>query len=161
MKNLIVFVCTFLQALIASAQQDSNLIIFQHANVIDGKSNNPVLDMMISISNGKIKSIQRHLKKIPSDAVVIDLKGKWLLPGFIDAHVHFADVNAAKAALLLGNTTVRAMHCDHFLDIQIRDAHRKGQRDLPDIIAAGYQIRPDMFDAFPSFIEDFPELADL
>ena len=161
MKNLIVFVYMLLQALIASAQQDSNLIIFQHANVIDGKSNNPVLDVIVTIGNGKIKSIQRRIKNIPSNAVVIDLKGKWLLPGYIDAHVHFADVDAAKTALLLGSTTVRAMHCDHFLDIQIRDAHRNGQRDLPDIIASGYQIRPDMFDAFPSFIKDFPELSDL
>jgi imidazolonepropionase-like amidohydrolase len=161
MKNLIVFVYMLLQALIASAQQDSSLIIFQHANVIDGTSNNPMLDVTVTIGNGKIKSIQRGTKKIPSHAVVIDLKGKWLMPGYIDAHVHLADVEAAKTALFLGNTTVRTMHCDHFLDIQIRDAHRNGQRDLPDIIAAAYQIRPDMFDAFPSFIADFPELSDL
>jgi len=48
------------------------------------------------------------------------------------------------------------MHCDHFLDIQIREAHLNGQRDLPDIVAAGYQLRPDMFD---TFFEDFPNLS--
>jgi imidazolonepropionase-like amidohydrolase len=50
------------------------------------------------------------------------------------------------------------MQCDRFVDVQIRDAHRQGREDLPDVVAAGYMIRPDMS---PAFFEDFPELAEL
>ncbi len=50
------------------------------------------------------------------------------------------------------------MHCERFLDVRIREAHRQGGEDLPDVVAAGYQIRPDMAAAF---FEDFPALADL
>ena len=89
---------------------------------------------------------------------MIDLAGAWVMPGFIDAHVHFGDIAAARTALLTGSTTVRTMHVEHFLDVQIRDAHRRGDETLPDVIAAGYQIRPDMF---PEFFEDFPALADM
>jgi imidazolonepropionase-like amidohydrolase len=115
-----------------------------------------MLDVVVIVEAGKIIAIKKRLKKIPSGAVVIDLTNKWLMPGYIDAHVHFGNVNAAHNALLLGATTVRTMHCDHFLDIQLRDAHLNGQRDIPDIVAAGYQLRPDMFD---TFFEDFPDLS--
>jgi imidazolonepropionase-like amidohydrolase len=86
------------------------------------------------------------------------MKGKWLMPGYVDAHVHFADMERARTALRSGATTVRTMHCEHFVDVRIRDAHRQGDAGLPDVIAAGYQIRPDMA---PAFFEDFPQLADL
>jgi imidazolonepropionase-like amidohydrolase len=158
MKNFTVFVCMLFQVFIVQAQQDSTLIIFQHANIIDGISDKPLLDFSIAVDRGKIKSIKRHINNVPSNAIVVDLKGKWLLPGYIDAHVHFGNITAARTALLLGSTTVRTMHCDRFLDIQIRDAQHNGQKDLPDIIAAGYQIRPDMS---APFFEDFPELSDM
>ena len=86
------------------------------------------------------------------------MKGKWLMPGYVDAHVHFADMERARTALRSGATTVRTMHCERFVDVRIRDAHRQGDAGLPDVIAAGYQIRPDMA---PAFFEDFPQLADL
>lgn len=153
-----IFFFTFLlaQGYSVFAQKDSSILVFQHVNVIDGISSKPLIDVVLTVEDGKITGIKKRLKKLPPDAVVFDLKGMWLMPGYIDAHVHFGNFNAAHNALLLGSTTVRTMHCDHFLDIQIRDAHRNGQRDLPDIVAAGYQLRPDMFD---TFFEDFPNLS--
>jgi len=156
MKKFATCIVLFITSLVASAQKDSNILVFLHANVIDGISRKPIIDVVVVVEDGKITRIKRRLKKLPSEAVVFDLTGMWLMPGYIDAHVHFGDFNAAHNALLLGATTVRTMHCDHFLDIQIRDAHRNGQRDLPDIVAAGYQLRPDMFD---TFFEDFPNLS--
>lgn len=161
MRKIATCAVALFQFLTVCGQQDSSFIIFQHANVIDGISKNPLLDVMVFVEKGIIKSIKRQVNNIPSNAIVIDLNGKWLLPGYVDVHVHFADIQAANRALLLGNTTVRTMHCDNFLDFEIRDAHKKGQRNLPDVIAAGYQIRPDMFKEFPSFIKQFPELADM
>ena len=158
MRQLIVCTLVLLQAFHISAQIDSSLLVFQHANVIDGSSDKPLMDVTVVVTNGKISSVSKQQRNVPSNAVIIDLKGKWLLPGYIDAHVHFANIEAARTALSLGTTTVRTMQCDHFLDIQIRDAHRQGHRDLPDVIAAGYQIRPDMF---PAFFEDFPEFASM
>jgi imidazolonepropionase-like amidohydrolase len=91
---------------------------------------------------------------------VIDLKGKWLLPGYIDSHVH-VDLEQAQRALRFGITTARTMGGGRgFIDIEIRDAHRRGRSDIPEVLAAGYQVRPDVIDA-PSFLKDFPELADM
>ena len=52
------------------------------------------------------------------------------------------------------------MHVDHFIDVGMRELHRGGATDLPDVLASGYQLRPDMF-VFESFLLDFPEFAEL
>jgi imidazolonepropionase-like amidohydrolase len=50
------------------------------------------------IEGSKIKAVGKNLS-IPSDAEVIDAAGKWVLPGFIDAHSHLS---------LYGEPSVRA-----------------------------------------------------
>lgn len=149
----------FLNAFAISAQSESRLIVFQNANVIDGISSEPLRDVTVIVANGKIAGIQKSLKSIPVGAEVIDLKGKWLLPGYIDSHVHLGDFESAQRALRFGVTTARTMG-GSFIDIEMRDAHRKGRTDIPEILAGGRQVRPDVIGA-PWFVKDFPELADM
>ncbi len=158
MRKLLLFLWLLLIENTISAQNDSSIIVLQHANVINGISNKPLKNVTVTIENGKIIKVQKRTSKTTANATVIDLTGKWILPGFIDAHVHLFSFEAARMALSTGVTTARTMQCDHFIDVAIRDAHREGQTDLPDIVAAGYQIRPDMSEAF---YKDFPELGDL
>jgi len=159
MKKLIACICLFVNALAISAQDGSRVIIFQHANVIDGVSREPLRDVSVTIANGKITGIQKSLKRMPAGAEVIDLKGKWLLPGYIDAHVHIGDFESAQRALRFGVTTVRTMG-GSFIDIEIRNAHRKGRTNIPEVLAAGRQVRPGVIEA-AWFVEDFPELGDM
>jgi len=157
MKKLIIIAVLLLQAWIVSAQSsDSSVIVFQHANVIDGVSNKPLLDVSVMIANGKIAAIGKRVNE-PSRAEIIDLNGKWLLPGYIDAHVHI-NFEQAQRALRLGVTTARTMSGG--VDLEIKDAHNKGRIDLPEILASGAQVRPDM-PSLPGFAKNFPELADI
>jgi imidazolonepropionase-like amidohydrolase len=139
-------------------QPSPTTMIFEHVNVIDGVSKGPSLDTTVVVSAGKITNVGNASEVLRRTAVTYDMQGKWMMPGYVDAHVHFANVERARTALRYGATTVRTMQCDHFVDVQIRDAHRQGREDLPDVVTAGYQIRPDMS---PAFFEDFPQLADL
>lgn len=141
-----------------SGQPQFDTMVFEHVNVIDGLSDTPSLDTTVVVTNGKITSLEKPRGDLYRTAATFDMQGKWLMPGYVDAHVHFADMETARTALRSGATTVRTMQCDRFLDVRIRDAHRQGREDLPDVVAAGYQIRPDMS---PAFFEDFPQLADL
>jgi imidazolonepropionase-like amidohydrolase len=159
MKKLIACIFLFVNALAVSAQDGSRVIIFQHANVIDGVSREPLRDVSVTIANGKIIGIQKSVKRMSAGAEVIDLKGKWLLPGYIDSHVHVV-FEQAQRALRFGVTTVRTMGGGGFSDIEIRDAHRQGRSDIPEVLAAGWGVRPDVFNT-PSFLKDFPELADM
>lgn len=158
MRKLLAFLWLLLTFTSVSAQKDSSLIVLEHANVIDGISNKPLMNITVTIEKGKITKVEKHGSKPSSNAILINLTNKWLLPGFIDAHVHLFSFESARAALASGVTTARTMQCDHFIDLSVRDAHQQGQADLPDIVAAGYQIRPDMSEAF---YQDFPELNDL
>ena len=159
MKKLIACIFLFVNALAVSAQDRSRVIVFEHANVIDGVSREPLRDVSVTIANGKIIGIQKSVKRMPAGAEVIDLKGKWLLPGYIDSHVHVV-FEQAQRALRFGVTTVRTMGGGGFSDIEIRDFHRQGRSDIPEILAAGWGVRPDVFNT-PSFLKDFPELADM
>ena len=139
------------------AQKDSSLIILQHVNVIDGYSAKPLTDVTVIIENGKIADIKKQYSKVSQNAIVLDLTGKWLLPGYIDAHVHFLHFDSARNALAAGVTTARTMGANKFFDLQIKHAHKENYQ-LPDIVAAGYGIRPDMPQ---EFFTDFPDLNDL
>ncbi|MBC7947777.1 MAG: amidohydrolase family protein [Chitinophagaceae bacterium] len=158
MKHLMLFVCFVLCGHSLFAQKDSSLIILQHVNVIDGISNSPLIDVTVTIKNAKITSIKRGSAKTLPTAIVLDLKGKWVLPGYIDAHVHFYHIDSARNALATGVTTARTMGANKFFDIQLRQAHNTGDNHIPDVVAAGYGIRPDMPEEFYSA---FPALSDM
>jgi imidazolonepropionase-like amidohydrolase len=161
MKNPAAYILILIIVLTVPAQHDRNIIVFPHVNVIDGVSSEPLRDVTVIVANGKISGIQKNPKRIPAGAEVINLRGKWLLPGYIDSHVHFENFESAQRALRFGVTTARTMGIDRFIDMEIRDARKQGRYDIPEVLAGGYQVRPDVFDAFPSFIKDFPELADM
>jgi dihydroorotase len=62
--------------------------IIRNGRVIDpGRINGPA-DVLIQ--DGKIAAVGPGLK-IPAGAAVIDATGKWVLPGFVDLHVHFRE----------------------------------------------------------------------
>lgn len=127
-----------------------------HANVIDGVSNSPTMDATVVVVNGRIQSIEHE--SAAGRAGVMDLKRHWLLPGFVDAHVHVADLAAARRALRSGATTIAEAGVNHFADIGMRELNHKGVVEVPDVIAAGYHIRPHPAD---DFFLDFPQDADL
>ena len=133
-------------------------LVLKNANVIDGISPDPQLNMTVTIRDGRIESLQSGNPASPDGATVIDLKGKWLLPGYIDAHVHIASLAAARNALISGVTTARSMGVSHFVDIGFRDLHRAGASDIPDFVASGYHVRPRPAE---ELFLDQPKLIDL
>jgi imidazolonepropionase-like amidohydrolase len=80
------------------------------------------------------------------------------LPGFEDAHAHLATLAAARLALLSGVTTARCLGVNHFVDIGMRQLNHAGVGDLPDIVAAGYHVRPRPAE---ELFLDLPKLNDL
>lgn len=139
-----------------SSQSQSSSFAITRANVIDGVSNEPLLDVTVIVRNGKIEQIGKM--NPPAGVAVIDLKGRWLLPGFVDAHAHIANLAAARAALQSGATTARDLGVSHFFDVGVRELNHAGAADLPDIVAAGYHVRPRPAD---ELFVDIPKLGDL
>jgi imidazolonepropionase-like amidohydrolase len=93
-----------------------------------------------------------------SSGKTIDLRGRYVVPGLIDAHVHIGSLPQMRAALESGVTTVRSAGVSNFVDVGLRELVKKGYVAGPDMIAAGYHVRPGIA---PEFFFDFPELGDL
>ena len=70
---------------------DASNYTFVHANVVDVVDGSIRPNTTVRVSNGRIKSIQSEdFEAAPEDGQIIDLEGKYLLPGLIDSHVHLS-----------------------------------------------------------------------
>jgi imidazolonepropionase-like amidohydrolase len=80
-----------LLAPLASAQQQSGVIVIQGATLITGTGSPAIRNSAIVIDNGRIIDVgPRNDVRVPKNAQTIDARGKWIIPGLIDAHVHFS-----------------------------------------------------------------------
>ena len=62
-------------------------VLFQNASIIDGQSTETREGYDVIVENDKIKEVSDKRIKI-STGETINLAGKTLIPGLIDAHVH-------------------------------------------------------------------------
>ncbi|MDC0718191.1 metal-dependent hydrolase family protein [Nannocystis bainbridge] len=138
-------------------------LLLRNARLIDGSGGAPQLGVDILLKAGRIAEIGKGLAA-PAGAAVIDLGGRTLLPGLIDAHTHLlghmpashaeavmlevqesdADlalrgVAHARATLLAGFTTVRDVG-GTFAIRSLRDAIAAGRIAGPRIVAANHAI---------------------
>ncbi len=93
-KKTIVFLFIVIGLLIISNPtidfSEGEDILFYNGTIITMEKNNPMPEA-VYIENGIIKSIGKYeelSRHISSSTKIIDLKGKTLLPGFIDSHTH-------------------------------------------------------------------------
>ncbi|MBQ6857382.1 MAG: amidohydrolase family protein, partial [Lachnospiraceae bacterium] len=59
-------------------------------------TNGTIENAVILVEDGVLKAVGANVE-IPADAEVIDLEGKWVTPGFIDAHSHFSAMSEPRA----------------------------------------------------------------
>lgn len=130
--------------------------------LIDGTGRAPIPNASVVIGDdGYIKEVG-SLARLPSDAQVLDVAGGTIMPGLMDAHVHFMlagephfesvflqqpiEYMAIKATvsarhlLAAGFTTVRDVGAPGRLAIALRDAVNAGLVPGPRILAAGRLI---------------------
>jgi imidazolonepropionase-like amidohydrolase len=131
-----------------------------NAAVVNVRTGEVMRSVTVLIRGGRIESVS---PPTPggfggTGVRVIDLRGRYVVPGLIDAHVHIGGIAQMRAALESGVTTVRSAGVSHYVDVGLRDLVRKGFLAGPDMIAAGYHVRPSI--AGEIFI-DFPDLGDI
>jgi len=140
----------------AASQHNDQPLVLRNANLIDGLRDELQSNVTVIVRRGRIISVGSD--RFPASATVINLEGRFLLPGLIDMHAHFPRLANAQRALREGVTTARAMGGEYFADVGFRTLHRSGAADVPDVLAVGYQVTRFPFDAL--FL-DAPELRPL
>ena len=113
---------------------------FVHANVIPMDEERLLSDQTVVVANGKITQIgPSKTVNIPRGACRIDAKGKFLIPGLADAHVHLLSPNEFPLYLANGVTTV--------LNLDGHPAHLLWRKE----IARGEMLGPTIFTTGPIF----------
>lgn len=132
--------------------------IFENASVLDVEAGDILPDRSVLVRDGRIAEISDTKLSAP-DATRIDLKGKTLMPGLIDCHVHVTAISAnfaelartspfyvaAKAGEIMngmlkrGFTTVRDVGgADHGLARAVEE----GLYDAPRLMFCGKALSP-------------------
>lgn len=121
---------------------DHSSLVLAHVTVIDATGSPAKLDMSIVITGRHITRIGRTATvAVPRGAQVIDGKGKYVIPGLWDMHVHSGGYEAGKKnlpkVLALGITGVRDMGSPLDEVLRLRQELREGRIAGPRMVVAG------------------------
>jgi imidazolonepropionase-like amidohydrolase len=94
----------------------------------------------VVVANGRIERVETP----PAGARILDLEGRFLLPGLMDAHSHVNTLAGVRTALESGVTTIRTAGVGGYADVAIREMVKKGILPGPDIVATGVYVTPNL-----------------
>ena len=121
------------------AHKPSKPVLIEHARLFDSETATVKDGMSVLISGNRIESVAPDGGiKAPAGAEVINAKGKMLLPGLWDMHVHLGDWDDGLLHMAAGVTTVRDMANDieHISGLQKK--FDSGALVGPRIVKAGF-----------------------
>lgn len=146
----------FLLSLIAAAgcrERGPEGVALIGATVFDGSGGPPLRDAVIIVRGTRVDTIAaRATYKIPRRMRQVDVTGKWIIPGLIDAHAHVAPW-ALQRYLVYGVTSVRDVHGTLDSILSLRERVNLGAIAGPRIYSAGAMVDgtpttyPDAFGA--------------
>ena len=86
--TIIIFLLSIFSATAQTPVAGQNeLTVIKAKGLVDVRNGKLIAPAVVYIRNGKIEKTGKNLD-IPASSTVIDLSGKYLLPGLIDAHTH-------------------------------------------------------------------------
>ena len=129
------------------------LVILEGTSLIDGTGSPPRNDSVVVIKDKRILTVtdKGSYTTYPKDSEIVNLTGRFLIPGLFDMHAHVAGVldssynqtiseNTLKTLLDNGITTIRNPGGPTKESVALRDAVAAGQIKGPQIFTAGRLI---------------------
>jgi imidazolonepropionase-like amidohydrolase len=126
---------------VACKPSGAGVIALEGATLLDGSGGEPVKDALILIENGHIQTVARvNDVEVPRGAQVVNLIGKTIIPGLIDAHAH-VEPWAGERYLAWGVTTVRDLGASSTdSSIALKNAFNLGSLRGPRTFTSGAMI---------------------
>ncbi len=110
------------------------------ATVFDGTGAPVMRDAVLLVSDGRLEAVgPRADVRVPRGTETVDVAGRWIIPGLIDAHVH-AERWALRPYLSYGVTSIRDMGGLQDSVIFLRDDVANGTADGPRLYISGAMI---------------------
>lgn len=136
----------------APADAPARPITYLHANLIDTAAGVVRPDVAITTQGTQVTVVSSATEARAEDAEIVDLTGRYVLPGLVNTHVHLAtaaDPAAARAylrrELFSGVTTVRDMAGDVRLLAELKREAQLDEFPSPDIFYAALFAGPEFF----------------
>lgn len=115
-------------------------LVLQGVTVIDMTGAAPRPGMTVIIRGGRIETVSSEVK-VPEGAQVVDARGKFLIPGLWDMHVHLWHAERELPLFVAnGVTGVRDMASPPAQIFRLRDEVKSGRTLGPRIVACGPQV---------------------
>ena len=124
------------------------MIVIEDGTLIDGTGRPPRTGTTILIEGNRIQEIGRRGEiTTPGGAHIIQVSGKFILPGLIDAHVHYRYPWIHRLYLANGVTTVRDMGSQVERVLTLRQELTVGNILGPRMFISGIAINPGSVEA--------------
>jgi len=159
-RNMLLLAAAAMSVATPVTAQTAGPILIYAGHLLDRPGTQPRGESTIVVENGRVARIDSGFSAPTAGARVIDLRGSFVLPGLIDAHVHLdsdaggdaqfverlSDSAPAKTlralangrkTILAGFTTVRNLGDESGATLALRDAAARGDVDFPRIVDAG------------------------
>jgi imidazolonepropionase-like amidohydrolase len=161
-----------------AAQQAPSALIVRGVTLIDGNGGAPLANATVVVEGTRITQVSVGAVAAPAGAQVIDGRGKFLIPGLIDVHIHLAGgsgnrantqpitaqqelagVRALHTFLYAGVTTVFDAGNQGTFIFALREKSRAGAIVSPRIFATGGTVTSPGGHGGPFYIEAWPQVA--
>ena len=140
---------TICLAIVVTAQTPSTTVALVGARVIDGTGAPPIANATILVSNGRIERIGPGASlKIPAGATRVDVAGKTIIPGLVNAHGHLGTgdpklplydqiIQQLQLYTKFGVTTVYALGDDGVQSVRVSEENDKGPLTRARLFVSG------------------------
>ena len=158
------------------AQQVSSVIVIRGVTLIDGTGRPPLANATVVVQGDRIAQVTTQTATPPAGAQVIEGRGKLLIPGLIDVHVHLTGGSGTRANtqpltpqqertgthalhsfLYAGVTTIFDAGNQATFIFALRDKERAGTIVSPRIFATGGTVTSPGGHGGPFYIEAWPQ----
>lgn len=140
MRRLLVPIVLLAAVTLHGQQPSPSTLAIVNANVVNVTDGSVQRNVTVIARNGRIESVSNA--PAPDGATVFDARGRYVIPGLIDAHVHISNLRALRTALESGVTTARSSGVSSYVDVGMRELVKRGAVVGPEIVASGYHVRP-------------------
>jgi imidazolonepropionase-like amidohydrolase len=133
-------------ALLFTANATAQVTVLTHATIIDGVGTAPQKDVTIVMENGRIRDVGLASKvSVPAGATVVNLTGKFITPGIINAHGHVGAKTEPQLRqyAFYGVTTTTSMQTDPDEVVEVREAQKRGELRGARVSTVKYRFAPD------------------
>ena len=141
----------------SAAQPGAGSTVLTGARLIDGTGRPAVENATVVITNGRVDAVGGAGLKAPAGATVINLSGKTVVPGLINAHGHLGAgdkklplhdqiVQQLKIYARYGVTTVQTLGDDGIESVRVHGDQEQGPLDHARLYPAGTPVVGDSVD---------------